>query len=80
MDGREIAGAVCLVISIALVGLHAYTTLRPRTPSPGTEGVGAVIEKLADKAPHLAGALTFMVIGLIVLGYLDVSFVAESTD
>ncbi len=78
--GRDIAGWGCLAIGLALVALHIYTTLRPPSPAVQvTEGVQAIAEKLAEKAPSLAGALAFVFLGLVVLGYLDVSIAAGTS-
>lgn len=79
---QSFAGWLCLVLGVALVVVHIVLALRkPATAgSSPTEAMPAVVEKLADKAPSLAGGIVFVVLGLIVLGVLDIQLVAGASD
>ena len=77
---RSVAGWLCLTTGLLLVVVHVVTSMRPAARGGGhEEGVVDVAKELAGKAPHLAGALAFTVLGLVVLGYLDVSVAAGAT-
>jgi hypothetical protein len=76
--GEVIAGVLCILIAVVLVGLHVRTSLARPASRNGNEGLGDIVGTLADKAPHLAGAFAFMVLGLVVLGFLDLDLSAAA--
>lgn len=84
MDAGDVVGTVCVVLGVVLVVLHVYVTaqsLRPKKQEGDPAAFGAgVIEKLADKAPHLAGGFAFILLGAAFIGIVDVDTAFRTSD
>lgn len=84
MDAGDVVGAVCVLLGVALVGLHAYVTVQAlqvrKTADAAAFGAGKIMAGLADKAPHLAGGFAFIVLGAVLIGILDVDVAVGAGD
>jgi hypothetical protein len=80
--GKDTLGVLCIVIGVALIVIHAGVTLKAAfSPPPateqngiGTRGTAEAAAKLIEKWPNLGGGIFFIVLGAVLLGYLDGNF------
>lgn len=79
---RWVLVVFCLAVAATLVAIEAYTATRPPAAKPQTgdevRGSGFVpgsdlVEKLADKSPRIAAALSFVLLAAVFGKVLELS-------